>query len=140
MIYVTCAIIRNNQGKVLVTQRSETMDLPNKWEFPGGKVRDGEDELSCIKREIKEELNITIEPREKLNNSVHDYGSKEICLIPFVCKYQSGEIKLHEHKSYTWLDINDLKTLDWCEADVPIVKQYVEMNSHKKATMLKESD
>jgi 8-oxo-dGTP diphosphatase len=137
MILVTCAIIEN-QGKVLVTQRNETMDLPNRWEFPGGKVRDGEDEISCIKREIQEELNITIEPREKLDNSVHDYGSKTICLIPFVSLYRSGEIKLHEHKSYRWLDINDLKTLDWCEADIPVVRQYIDKISRIDTKVLKK--
>ena len=58
-IDVTCAIISFN-NKILVVQRSENMKLPLKWEFPGGKIENGESEKECIKREIKEKLNIKI--------------------------------------------------------------------------------
>ncbi len=61
MLNVTCAIILF-QNKILVTQRSESMKLPLKWEFPGGKLEPGESEEACIIREIKEELNLNIFP------------------------------------------------------------------------------
>lgn len=126
MLNVTCAIILF-QNKILVTQRSEYMKLPLKWEFPGGKLEKGESEVNCIVREIKEELNINISPLKKLSNSIHDYGSFKINLIPFIAEYISGEIELSEHKAYKLLDKNELLSLDWAEADLPIVEELLKL-------------
>lgn len=120
MITVTCAIILKND-KILVTQRSERMKLPLKWEFPGGKLEFGESETDCVLREVREELGIEIEVVERLSNNVHDYGTFCINLIPFISKYQRGDIHLKEHADYKWLTKNELETLDWAEADLPIV-------------------
>ena len=122
MLDVTCAIIFFDD-KILVTQRSATMNLPLKWEFPGGKLEANENEVDCIRREIKEEINIEIEIVEKLPNSIYDYGSFKINLIPFVAKYVSGEIKLVEHADYKLLKSNELQHLDWANADWPLVKE-----------------
>jgi 8-oxo-dGTP diphosphatase len=124
MIDVTCAIIIN-ENKILVTQRSEKMKLPLKWEFPGGKLETGESEIECIVREIKEELNIKIKIIERLSNSIFDYGEFQINLIPFIANYYSGEIKLLEHKAYKWVEKNEMILLDWAEADLPILKQFL---------------
>ena len=127
MINVTCAIIKIND-KILVTQRSEIMKLPLKWEFPGGKLEEGENEIDCIKREINEEINIDIEVLEKLSNSLFDYGNFKINLIPFTANYVSGEIILTEHKDYKLLDKSELLNLDWAEADLPIVYELLKSN------------
>lgn len=124
MINVTCAIILFNQ-KILVAQRSEKMKLPLKWEFPGGKLEDGESEVNCIKREIKEEINIEIEILKKLSNSIYDYGTFKINLIPFISNYITGEIILSEHKDYKILNKSELLNLDWAEADLPIVEEFL---------------
>ena len=126
MINVTCAIIYLN-NKILVTQRSEMMKLPLKWEFPGGKLEDGESEIDCVKREIKEEINIDIEVLAKLSNSIFDYGAFKINLIPFISTYVTGEIILSEHKDYKLLDKTELLDLDWAEADLPIVKEFLKL-------------
>ncbi len=65
MIDVTCAIILRD-GKILATQRSEKMNLPLKWEFPGGKIEQNETPGNCLQREIREELNLEIELLKKL--------------------------------------------------------------------------
>ena len=126
MINVTCAIIFFD-NQILVTQRSEKMKLPLKWEFPGGKLEENESEIDCIKREIKEELNIEIEVLKSLSNSIYDYGTFKINLIPFISKYVSGEIILSEHKDYKLLDKSELLNLDWAEADLPIVKEFLKL-------------
>ena len=125
-IDVTCAIVYF-KDKILVTQRSETMKLPLKWEFPGGKLEPNESEIDCIKREILEEINIKIEIDKKLSNSVFDYGSFQIKLIPFIANFVSGDIKLAEHKEYRLLDISELSNLDWAEADKPIVEELLKL-------------
>ena len=124
MIQVTCAIILKD-GKILVTQRSESMKLPLKWEFPGGKLEEGENEVDCIIREIKEELNIDIRIIKPLTPQAHDYGTFKINLIPFLAEYVSGEIVLAEHQAYKMLDQSKLKELDWAEADIEIVNEVV---------------
>lgn len=126
MINVTCAIIIID-NKILVTQRSERMNLPLKWEFPGGKLEQDENEIECIKREIKEEISIEIDILKKLSNNVHDYGAFEINLIPFVANYIKGTIELSEHKDYKLLDKSELKVLDWAEADKPIVDEFLKL-------------
>ena len=124
MINVTCAIVLR-YDKILATQRSEKMKLPLKWEFPGGKLEPQESEIDCIKREIKEELNIEISILRKLSESIHDYGDVKIKLIPFVAKYNSGDILLTQHKDYKWMEKQDLLTLDLAEADLPIVREFL---------------
>ena len=126
MINVTCAIIKIG-NKILVTQRSEKMKLPLKWEFPGGKLEEYEAEIECIKREIKEEINIDIEIVKKLSSSVFDYGTFKINLIPFIAKYVSGDIILTEHKDYKLLDKTELSYLDWAEADLPILEEFLKL-------------
>lgn len=126
MLYVTCAIIKV-ENKILVTQRSEKMKLPLKWEFPGGKLEKNETEIDCIKREIKEEININIEVVKKLSNSVFDYGTFKINLIPFIAKYVSGDIILTEHKDYKLLDKTELSNLDWAEADLTILEEFLKL-------------
>ncbi|MFH6998190.1 (deoxy)nucleoside triphosphate pyrophosphohydrolase [Flavobacterium sp. FlaQc-57] len=126
IINVTCAIILKDE-KILVAQRSEKMKLPLKWEFPGGKLEFNESEIDCIKREIKEEININVEVLQKLSNNTHDYDTFKINLIPFFVEYISGEIKLAEHKDYRLLNRSELLNLDWAEADLPIVEEFLKL-------------
>lgn len=123
---VTCAIVYLD-NKILVTQRSEKMKLPLKWEFPGGKLECNESEVDCIKREILEEINIEIEIIKRLSNSIHDYGTFQIELIPFLANYVFGDIKLTEHKEYKLLHISELSNLDWAEADKPILEELIKL-------------
>ena len=125
MIEVSCAIIINPFDQVLVTQRSINMLLPLKWEFPGGKIEDNETAEECLIREIKEELNIDIKITGSLSPNDHQYPDKLIRLIPFICRLKGGEIILKEHADYKWLDVKDLLDLEWAEADVPVVEQYL---------------
>ena len=123
-ISVTCAIIHFD-NKILAVQRSETMSLPLKWEFAGGKIEPGESDEDCIKREIFEELNIHIKVKRRLSPVLHQYPNFKINLIPFIAEYGSGELKLKEHSDYVLLDKDELYRLDWAEADLPVVKEYL---------------
>lgn len=126
IVNVTCAIILI-ENKILVAQRSDKMKLPLKWEFPGGKLEENETEIDCVKREIKEEINIDIEVVKKLSSSIYDYGAFKINLIPFIAKYIHGEIRLAEHKDYKLLEKVELLSLDWAEADLPIVEEFLKL-------------
>ena len=123
-IPVTCAIIHFDH-KVLAVQRSELMSLPLKWEFPGGKIEPGENEEACIKREIFEELNIHIKIERKLTPVLHHYPNIKINLIPFIAEYVSGDLILKEHSDHVLVDKEELYRLDWAEADLPVLKEYI---------------
>lgn len=128
MISVTCAIIRNEDG-ILVAQRGRDAHLAGHWEFPGGKVDEGESEETCIIREIREELGVEVRPVRRLTESIHDYGDKQIRLIPFECELVSGQPVAREHASLAWRQLEDLLDLNWCAADLPIVDELL-TNAH----------
>jgi 8-oxo-dGTP diphosphatase len=126
MIRVTCAIIRNDENEVLVVQRGKKTDPPFKWEFPGGKIKDGESEEECIIREIREELSMDIVICGKLPEVKHDYINKQIVLIPFICDTLDDLPLLAEHNAFKWISPADLKDLDFSEADVFVANDYFE--------------
>lgn len=101
------------------------MHLPLKWEFPGGKIEANETPEASLIREIKEELNIDIEIIDGLSANDHHYPDKSIRLIPFICRQTGGEILLKEHADYKWLDRKDLLDLDWADADVEVVREFM---------------
>lgn len=124
LIHVSCAIIEK-EGLVLVTRRGPQMSHPGKWEFPGGKLNSGETPEQCLVREIQEELALGIEITRQLRPSTHDYPNLSVTLYPFICTITGGEILLHEHSAFAWLTPSQLATLDWAEADIPVLHHYL---------------
>jgi 8-oxo-dGTP diphosphatase len=126
-IPVVCALIEQ-YDQVLCALRGEQMSLPGKWEFPGGKLEINEIPKDALIREIKEELNISIEIIEALPISEYSYvPEKVIRLIPFRCVIQSKETPAAtEHAELRWVKKEDLRKLNWAEADVPIVLNYIQ--------------
>lgn len=141
IIDVTCAIIRNDDGEVLVVQRDEKSDHPLKWEFPGGKINSGESAEDCIVREIDEELSLDFVITGTLPEVEHDYGQKKIRLIPFVCDTLIDLPILHEHKDFKWVEPNTLLSVDFCEADLPVAARYISkfaLSSQQKSEVIEE--
>jgi 8-oxo-dGTP diphosphatase len=124
-IRVSCAIIERD-GLVLAAQRSGSMSFPLKWEFPGGKIKEGESPEDCLSRELIEEMDIYPAVGRPLPPSTHHYDEFTVTLFPFVCSIRSGTITLHEHAAVTWLPPLDLASLDWAEADRPVLESYQE--------------
>lgn len=127
MIKVTCALIINREERILAAQRSSNMNLPLKWEFPGGKIEANETPEACLIREIKEELNISVKIIKVLPTNIHAYPDITIELMPFICDHVNGDIILKEHADFKWLHKNELLALDWADADVPVVKHYLNL-------------
>ena len=122
MVKVVAALIEND-NKVLLAKRS-TGD-PNvfgKWEFPGGKVEPGENEMHAIEREIKEEFELIIKAKEFVINNICEYPTKVVDLRLYKCDYVSGEFNLHDHSEYTWVDKEDLLKYDLAPADIPLAE------------------
>ncbi len=125
---VVCALIENNEGKIFACKRGLGRALEGKWEFPGGKVEVHESHEQTIVREIKEELNSVIEPFEYIGESTYEYTNVlpyepfSITLYAYRCKLISGNLDLNEHTDYVWMKKEDLRRLNFAEADRPFLK------------------
>lgn len=124
-VHVSCAIIER-RGLVFAAQRSASMSMPLKWEFPGGKIRLGESPQACLYREIQEELGVRITLNRSLQPTTYVYPTIIVTLYPFVCFIAEGELQLCEHAASTWLPPEELAALDWAEADLPVLTAYRE--------------
>lgn len=122
MIKVVAALIEND-SKVLLAKRSTgDINVFGKWEFPGGKVEQDENELDAIEREIKEEFELTIKAKEFLINNVCEYPTKVVDLRLYKCDYVSGEFNLHDHSEYQWVNKDELLDYDLAPADIPLAE------------------
>lgn len=118
------AIIENEQDEILCALRSPLMSIPNRWEFPGGKVEEGEDIFSALKREIYEELGCKAETNNQVfNENIHEYDNFTIQLVSIKCKIIKGSPIANEHSTFIWLKRENLESLKWAPADVPAVEQ-----------------
>ncbi|MCM1988816.1 (deoxy)nucleoside triphosphate pyrophosphohydrolase [Oceanirhabdus seepicola] len=122
-IKVVGAIIENTNNEILCALRSLQMPMPNLWEFPGGKVEEGENLQEAIKREINEELSCRVEAFEVFNDYTHEYDKFIVNLITIKCKIIEGTPVANEHGALIWLKRDYLSSLNWAPADVPAVEE-----------------
>ncbi|WP_243355798.1 (deoxy)nucleoside triphosphate pyrophosphohydrolase [Bacillus litorisediminis] len=124
-VKVVAAIIENDQKEILCALRSPEMSIPNKWEFPGGKVEKDEDIYSALKREIYEEMGCKIETSDLFHENIHEYDSFIINLICIKAKIVEGNPKLTDHSKMIWMKRENLKSLVWAPADIPAVEKLI---------------
>ncbi|BCX48118.1 pyrophosphohydrolase MutT [Haloferula helveola] len=127
MIDVVAGLILASDGRLLACRRPEGKHLGGKWEFPGGKVEPRETPEPALVRELREELEITVEPLRQLTPVVHDYGRGPIRLIPIVCRITDGEPHPHEHSEIRWCTADELDELDLAAADLPILAEWLSL-------------
>ncbi|MCQ2202235.1 MAG: (deoxy)nucleoside triphosphate pyrophosphohydrolase [Bacteroidales bacterium] len=120
-IEVVAAIIIND-GKILATQRGYG-EWKGWWEFPGGKIEAGETEEIALVREIREELAVTINIKEKLTTVEYDYTNFHLTMHCYICDIAEGELRLLEHEDFCWLEPDGLKTLKWLPADEEVAEK-----------------
>ena len=126
-INVIGAIIYSD-NKILCAQRSENMSLPLKWEFPGGKIENGETEKDALIREIKEEMKCDLIVGDKVTTTTYEYDFGIVNLTTYKCKLNNKKPTLTEHKEIKWVGKNELDKLEWAPADVPAVRRIIEEN------------
>lgn len=110
-------------GKLLIAQRKHGKSLEYKWEFPGGKLEQGETLEECLKREMMEEMQLEIVVGEHFADSSYDYDFGTIVLHSFwaTCKSRDIPVVL-EHEQYKWVNPKDLPQYDFAPADKPIIE------------------
>jgi 8-oxo-dGTP diphosphatase len=122
-IHVVAAIFTKGE-KVLACRRASHKNSPGLWEFPGGKVEDGEDALAALQREIKEELGFECKPRETFDVSITKVGELEIRLETIICLFDIvHELSSTDHDEFRWLASDELHTVNWAMPDRPAVKK-----------------
>ena len=111
--------------KILICQRKEEGDHPLKWEFPGGKLKDNENNQEALKRELNEELSIEINDMIFFDEYLYEYKkiSKNLKLVFFQIFQFEGEIQNKVHQQLKWIDISKLGDYDFLEGDLKIINK-----------------
>ena len=119
---VVAALILKN-GKVLVCQRTRHQSMPLKWEFPGGKIEDGEQPRDALRRELEEELGIDAQIGEEVARIRHDYKNGGAVELRFyVVNEYAGEMENRIFRDVRWATWSELPSYDFLEADLELVK------------------
>lgn len=121
MINVLCGIITNSEGKIFLARRKPGKSLAGKWEFPGGKLEEGESEPECLKRELLEEIGMEVIVHDRLGENVHQNPTLQIRLIAYRCSLVNATYELTDHDTYAWVKPKELLNYELAEADVPLV-------------------
>ena len=120
--HVTAAIIRRND-KVLITKRPKGSHLAGYWEFPGGKQEAGENLKTCLKREITEELGMTVRVEGLFMQVAHAYPDKRISLHVFDCTPLSGTPEARQCSEVKWASLTDLEAFTFPPPDLKVIEK-----------------
>lgn len=123
MVQVVCAVITNAEGLLLACKRRDGSHLGGLWEFPGGKVEDGESAEDALVREIHEELGVQVVVGDALQAVEWHYETLSIRLLPYRCRMLAGNLVPTEHSELRWCHLTELNALAWAPADVPVIEE-----------------
>lgn len=118
-VNVVAAVIRDGD-RIFATQRGYG-EFKDGWEFPGGKIEEGETPEAALKREIEEELDTEIEVNELLDTIEYDYPNFHLSMKCYWCTVLSGDLTLKEAEDAKWLRKETLDSVDWLPADIQII-------------------
>jgi 8-oxo-dGTP diphosphatase len=122
---VVAAVIRDAEGRVLLTQRPQDRHMGGLWEFPGGKIDDGEGPAEALVRELDEELGLEVEVDQPLTFAVHEEPGLRILLLFFGARILSGAPHAKEGQAVEWVSVSELPSYPTPPADAELVRRLV---------------
>ena len=128
MTRVSAAIINNSDNEILICQRGQGGSCEFLWEFPGGKIEQGESPEECLVRECLEELEIEIEVLDLFEQTKYSYPEREIEFMFFSASLKKGVPTLNVHNSIKWVSPDMLGEYEFCPADVLVVERLAKEN------------
>ena len=124
IVKVVAAVIRK-ENRIFATERGYG-EFKDMWEFPGGKIENGENGREALMREIKEELDTTVDVGEYIDTIEYDYPSFHLSMECYWCTVREGRLTLLEHENARWLDRDSLLSVEWLPADLVIIDKVKE--------------
>lgn len=118
---IVCAAILNKENKIFLARRKPEKKLGGFWEFPGGKLEWGEELESALKREINEELGISISIKKLLHIKPYVYDHGAVLILFYLCNYESGDISLKDHDTFEWCSAQDLEQHNLLPANEEVI-------------------
>ena len=141
IIRVVAAIIKavndKNEPIIFATERGYG-EFKGGWEFPGGKIEEGETPEEALAREIREELDTEISVGRLIDTIEYDYPKFHLSMDCFFCKIIEGDLVLKEHEAARWLTKDELREVDWLPADITIIDEIEQEMAREEALLMEK--
>jgi len=130
IVEVAAGVIYNPEGEILIAKRADNQHQGGLWEFPGGKIEQGESAQQALARELHEELAIEVRASEPLVRIAHDYADKSVVLNVWCVTAFSGEARGVEGQPLAWVSVDQLTDYEFPAANEPIIAAVLERAQH----------
>ncbi len=132
LVLVAACVLVDRDGRILVAQRPEGRSMAGLWEFPGGKLKDGETPEAAVIRELHEELGVDTAESclAPLTFASHSYDNFHLLMPVFICRVWQGTARGREGQALRWVKVGELPTIPMPEADrplIPILRDWLEL-------------
>ncbi len=133
ILYVVAAALISDHQKILITQRPAGKNLAGLWEFPGGKIDEGETPEQALIRELDEELRVQVKKQHlhPISFASHSYEEFHLFMPLYACRIWNGEAQSAEGQNLAWATMQELKNFKMPEADIPLIApliKWIEQN------------
>lgn len=123
MPLLVAAAVIESEGYILLTRRKPDVPYPHLWEFPGGKVEEGEDPRDCVTREIREELGIEIAVTSIYEVVYYRYPERDVLVLAWLCRWTAGRVQNLEVAEHRWVKPSEIPSFDLLPADVSLAQR-----------------
>ncbi|RKH49003.1 (deoxy)nucleoside triphosphate pyrophosphohydrolase [Corallococcus sp. AB049A] len=129
-VRVVGAMLQNEMGRYLITQRPPTASLPLLWEFPGGRVEEGEHDTAALARELHEEMGVRIEVLEQVMHTHHEYPTYDIDFRVFRCRLSNPDAEIHHLRvhDHRWVALEEMGQYRFPDADAKTLARLLDLD------------